>query len=203
VQTEDRRWHLLRMLPYRTSDNHIDGVGLTFHDITERRNAEIQVRQSEERLRAMIDSALDYAIFTMTAEGIVDSWNVGGERMFGYAAEEIIGSPVEVLFTAEDREKGLPGRELDEARRLGRAADERYHVRKNGTRFYCSGVTRRLGADGSGFAKIARDLTLQQQVAEALQQANDELERRVRDRTAQLEASVTEHDLAKKAVTSL
>jgi two-component system CheB/CheR fusion protein len=202
VQTEDGRWHLLRLLPYRTSDNHIDGVVLTFHDSTERRSAETRVRLSEERLRALIDSALDYAIFTMTAEGIVDSWNTGAERMFGYAADDIVGLRADILFTPDDRSNGVPARELDEARRLGRANDERYHVRKNGTRFFCSGITRRLGASG-GFAKIARDLTAQRQSAEALQRAHDNLEGRVRDRTAQLEAAVSEHDSAKTAVTHL
>jgi two-component system CheB/CheR fusion protein len=203
VQSEDGRWHLLRMLPYRTADNHIDGVVLTFHDITGRRTAETRVRQSEERLRALIDSALDYAIFTITAAGVVDSWNAGAERMFGYAADEIIGSPAEVLFTPDDRQNGVPARELDEASRFGRATDERFHVRKNGTRFFVSGITRRLAGNGAGFAKIARDLTSQQQSADLLQRAHDELEGRVRDRTAQLEATVTQHDSAKTAVTNL
>src|SRR5262249_562792 len=90
VQNDLGHWFLTRLLPYRTSDNHIDGVVVTFHDITERRNAELRVRQSEERLRILVDSALEFAIFTMTEEGVIDSWNPGAERMFGYAAEEIV-----------------------------------------------------------------------------------------------------------------
>jgi len=203
VQTQDNRWQLLRMLPYLTNDNRIDGVVLTFHDVTDRRTAENLVRISEERLRALVDSALDYAIFTLTAEGIIDSWNAGAERIFGYAAEEIVGSRVDVLFTPEDREKGVPASELEEARRFGRAADERYHVRKDGRRFYSSGITRRLGAGDAGFAKIARDLTAQQHTADALQQAHDDLEQRIVDRTAQLRASVVEHEIAKTSVTNL
>jgi two-component system, chemotaxis family, CheB/CheR fusion protein len=203
VQTEDGRWHLMRMLPYRTSDNHIDGVVITFQDITERWHAELRVRLSEERLRLLIDSALDYAIFTMTEEGIIDSWNPGAQRMFGYTADEIVGRNFEVLFTQQDREAGVQARELNEARRSGRAADERYHVRKDGSRFYCSGVTRRLGEGGIGFAKIARDLTSQLQAAEALQVANSELDGRVRQRTSQLESAVAEHDAATRAVTGL
>jgi PAS domain S-box-containing protein len=203
VETDDGRWHLMRILPYRTFDNHIGGVVLTFQDITERRQAELQVRASEERLRLLIDSALDYAIFTMTEGGGVDSWNSGAERMFGYSADEIIGSRADILFTPEDRAAGVYERELTNARRTGRAADERYHVRKNGTRFLCSGVTRRLGAGGIGFAKIARDLTAQRQAADALEGVHAELEARVRERTGTLEAAVKGHEAAREAVTNL
>jgi len=203
VQTEDSRWHLMRTLPYRTSDNRIDGVVITFQDITERRLAESRVRTSEERLRLLIDSALDYAIFTTTEGGIIDSWNAGAQRMFGYAADEIVGARVDTLFTPEDRAAGVHVRELQEASRSGRAADERYHVRKDGSHVYCSGVTRRLGGGGLGFAKIARDLTAQRQAAEELQFAHNDLDARVRQRTGELEASVREQEAAKHAVTML
>jgi two-component system, chemotaxis family, CheB/CheR fusion protein len=203
VQSDDGRWLLMRMLPYRTSDNHIDGVVVTFHDITGRRKAESRERESEERARMLIDSALDYAIFTMTEEGVIDSWNVGAERMFGYPADEIIGRNGDVLFTPEDRAAGVDRKELKEARRVGRAADERYHLRKNGTRFYCSGVTRRLGAGGTGFAKIARDLTAQQQAAETLKRAYDDLDSRVRQRTGELEATLKDQETGKLAIVNL
>jgi two-component system CheB/CheR fusion protein len=196
VPTHDDRWQLMRLLPYRTADNHIDGVIITFQDITERRRAELELRGSDERLRLLIDGALDYAIFTMTEEGIVDSWNAGAERMFGYTADEIIGMSAAILFTPEDRAAGAYEREIESARRNGRAADERYHVRKSGARFFCSGVMRRLGAGGIGFAKIARDLTAYRNSAEAL-------ETRVRERTEELEAEISQHATAKASVTNL
>jgi two-component system, chemotaxis family, CheB/CheR fusion protein len=203
VETEDRRWHLMRLLPYRTLDNHIDGVVLTFQDVTGRRNIEQQVRISEERFRVLIESAIDYAIFTMTEDGQIDSWNPGAERMFGYSSDEAVGASVELLFTPEDRAALVPERELEQARRFGRASDERYHVRKNGTRLYCSGVTTRLGAGGHGFAEIARDLTQQREAAEALRHAHGQLEERVRVRTGELEAEVGHHEAAKREVTDL
>ena len=203
VQTDDGRWHLMRMLPYRTTDDRIDGVVITFQDVTERRSAEIRERQSDERLRLLIDSALEYAMFTMTQGGEIDSWNPGAQRMFGYTADEIIGSNVSVLFTPEDRARGVPARELQEAARTGRAMDERYHVRKNGTLIYCSGVMRRLGAAGAGFAKIARDLTAQREAAVALQRANDDLEMRVGVRTSELADEVRAHEAARIEVTNL
>jgi two-component system, chemotaxis family, CheB/CheR fusion protein len=203
VQTDDGRWHLMRMLPYRTNDNRIDGVVITFHDISAWRSAELRVRQSEERLRLLIDGALDYAIFTMTEQGIIDHWNPGAQRLFGYTSEEIVGADFSVLFVPEDRERGIHARELQEAARLGRALDERYHLRKDGSLIYCSGVTRRLGAGGMGFAKIARDLTAQREAADALQRVNDALETRVSRRTEELANEVRGHEAAKVALTSL
>jgi two-component system CheB/CheR fusion protein len=203
VESVDGHWYLMRLLPYRTSDNHIDGVVITFHDVTERRRAELRVRSSEERLRILIDGVLEYAIFTIGDDGVIDSWNAGAQRMFGYAADEIIGVAFAQLFTPEDRAAGVPARELDQARRTGRASDERYHLRRDGTRFFCSGVTRRLGQGGLGFAKIARDLTTQRQAADALQAAHDDLEARVRLRTSDLEHIIRDHETAKLAITSL
>jgi PAS domain S-box-containing protein len=203
VQTTDGRWHAMRVLPYRTSDNHIDGVVLTFQEITEKREAEQRVRQSEERLRMLMDSALDYAIFTVSEEGVIDSWNSGAERMFGYVSDDVIGKTYDLLFTEEDRAAGVPQRELQQARELGRAADERYHVRRDGTRLFCSGVTRRLGTGGMGFAKIARDLTRERRAADALQRAHDNLESGVKARTVELESAVREQEVARQSATTL
>ena len=81
----------MRILPYRTSDDRIDGVVLSFVDITSRRDAERNLKSSDERFRLLIESAVDYAIFTMTPAGMVDSWNAGAERMFGYPPDGIVG----------------------------------------------------------------------------------------------------------------
>ena len=202
VETTDGRHLLMRVLPYRTMDDHIDGVSITFHDITAWRVAESRGRASEERLRLLIDSAIDYAVFTLTEEGLVDSWNPGAERMFGYRAEEIIGGDAAVLFTPEDCRNGVPRMEIDTARRDGRAMDERWHLRRDGTRFYCSGVMTRLG-DGLGFAKIARDLTHQRQAEIDLQQARADLENRVVQRTADMQAEVVRRARAQENVMDL
>jgi two-component system CheB/CheR fusion protein len=202
VQTRDGRWYLMRILPYRTTDDRIDGVALTFDDITARRQAEAQLRASEERFRLLIDSAVDYAIFTMTAGGRVDSWNSGAERLFGYTADEIIGHDVAVLFTPEDRDGGVPAAELNTAREKGRASDERWHVRKDGSRFYCSGVTTPI-AGTDAFAKIARDLTERRQAEVARDKANQELERRVIQRTSELQDEVSRGAAARDHITSL
>ncbi len=204
VMTDDHRWFLMRIRPYRTTDDHIDGVVLMFQDITARRHAEREVALSEERLRLLINSVTDYAIFTMTPEGRIHSWNTGAQRMFGYSSEDIVGRPFDVLFTQEDRDANVPATELERARSEGRALDERYHVRKDGTLFYASGVNARLGDEsGLGFAKIARDLSSQQRAADDLRQAHADLDQRVTDRTRELETSVAKHQAAQAHVVSL
>jgi two-component system CheB/CheR fusion protein len=204
VQGTEGRWYAMRIVPYRTTDDRIEGVSITFHDITRRYQAEQRARAGEERLRALIDSAVDYAIFTMTPAGVVDSWNAGAERMYGYEAESIIGQPVEILFTPEDRAAGVPARELARAAERGREEDERWHLRQNGTRFFASGVTTRLGErQMPGFAKIARDLTAKQEAAMALEQARVELEARVRQRTAELQQEVIRRSEAQEQIAKL
>ena len=194
VRTKDDRHYLMRILPYRTMDDRIDGVSLTFSDVTEWRRAESLVRASEERLRFVIDSAVDYAILTLDANGRITSWNPGAEQVFGYRAHEIVGQHTRVLFTPDDRDQSVAEQELETARISGRARGERWQLRKDGTRRYCSGVVTRFGeGDTLGFAKIARDWTAQQQAETAQQQAHSELELRVGERTAQLQAEVASH----------
>jgi PAS domain S-box-containing protein len=202
VQTRDGRWIHTRLRPYRTTDDRIDGVVITLQDISANRQAEEQLRQNEERLRLLIEGATDYAIFTMSRDGTIDSWNPGAERMFGYRSSEIVGQHVEVLFTAEDRAAKVPRQELEQAYETGRAADERFHVRRDGTRFYCSGSTLRLG-EALGFAKIARDLSTQQQAAEALRVVRAEFDQQVKLRTNELHAQVEARTAAYQHVTGL
>jgi two-component system, chemotaxis family, CheB/CheR fusion protein len=189
VKTRDGRWHLMRGLPYRTADDRIDGVVLTFVDITGRKHAEEALRASQERLRLLIDSVPDYAIFTTDEEGRIDTWNSGAARMFGYTEAEAIGQHAEIMFTAEDRQAGVPLQELRKAREAGRAPDDRWHVRKDGSRFYASGAVAPLRSAGraiTGFVKIAHDLTERKRWEEALQSARADLEVRVLERTAEL-----------------
>ena len=161
-------------------------IGQT-HDISARKRAEEALRASEERLRLLIESAEEYSIFTMDADGVINSWNEGARQLFGWSAQEIIGQPSAVLFTPEDRAAGAPTHELTTALQNGRAPDERFHLRKDGSRFYVSGVVSPIhDEDLHGFVKIARDLTERKAAEEALQRAHDELEQRVAERTRQL-----------------
>lgn len=193
VSTKDGRWYILRLLPYRTMDDKITGVVITFTDIQERKNAEEALRSREDRLRLLVESSLDYAIMTLDAEGNFATWNPATANILGYSPAEIIGHPFHTIFTAEDRVAKKDRTELSTAEREGKAVDERWHVRKDGSRVYLSGVTVLMNdSSGKSFAKIARDLTQEHNAKEELAKAKAELEIRVRERTEQL-ASANSH----------
>ncbi|XXF09918.1 PAS domain-containing protein [Pseudomonas sp. D1-3] len=160
ASSSDGRWYITRMLPYRTTDNLIDGAVLTFIDITQRRLAEEKVREGEERLRLAAETTQDYIIITMDQKGQVTGWNLGAERMYGYREDEVLGLSADLVLGEEDRQAGVLASELQAASREGRAEDDRWHVRKDGSQFFCSSVTTCLANGGShGFARIGRDIT--------------------------------------------
>jgi len=167
VRSNDGRWYLVRMLPYRTIAHHIDGVVLNFIDISGRRRAEEELRAGEARLRLVAESTEDFAIITLDSNALITGWNKAAEKIFGYDEAESLGEPIDRIFTLSDRRIGAPAAERRGAREEGSAKDERWHLRKDGTLVYCSGVMTSLPADeGGGFAKIARDLTQTKRVQE-------------------------------------
>ena len=175
--TENRRWFLVRLQPYRTVDDHIGGVVLTFVDVTERKTADAQRHRSEERLRLIVNSARDYAIFALDLERRVTSWSPGAQAMLGYAEADILGQPGDLVFTPEDRAANAPVLETEKAKREGRAENERYHLRQDGTRFYGSGLSMPLREDDGtliGFVKIMRDLSEAKRTEDALRASEEQ-----------------------------
>ncbi|WP_265593889.1 ATP-binding protein [Haloferula sp. BvORR071] len=123
--------------------------------------------------RELIESAVDFAIFTICEELKVVSWSAGAERIFGYHEDEIVGQSFEILFTPEDRAAEIPGRELVAAARDGRSSDERWHLKKDGTRFFASGTVSPVkGSRPVKFVKIARDLTSRKLMEDALSETD-------------------------------
>ena len=156
----------MRILPYRTSEDRIDGAVLTSSTSSSAQGKRGAPAPQRAAYRAIIESIQDYAIITMDADGRINRWNRGAERMFGYSEAEALGHTSDMLFVPEDRAAGDPETGNGHARAEGRAADERWHLRKDGSRFYCSGVLAPLVDQGIyGFVKIARDLTDQQRAA--------------------------------------
>lgn len=163
-------------------------VGIS-QNITERKQREDLLRQSEEPLRLLIESAKDYAIITKNNAGEIDSWNTGAERLYGYTEAEIVGKHFKVLFTPEDRAARIPEREMKIVLEKGFSEDERWHLRKDGSRFYASGIIRQLRDESGnllGFVKICRDMTDKIKAQEDLRHAHESLEIKVRERTSQL-----------------
>jgi two-component system CheB/CheR fusion protein len=151
----------------------------TFFDITERKRMETAVRESEERLRLLIESARDYAIFLLDIQGRITTWNTGAERLLGWSEGEALGRPMMLLFTPEDRERGIPEREMRLALESGRAAGERTHIRRDGSLLWASGtLTTVHDPSGAprGFAMIMRDYTQLRHAQEELQKSLDSSE---------------------------
>jgi len=123
-------------------------------------------RQSIDNVQHWTDnwvaSVSDYSIFVVSADGRILTWNPGGTAMHGYQPDEIIGQPLDVLYTDEERREGLPAAGLDIARRAGSHNTEGWRIRKDGKAFWASVVTTALHSrDGqlAGFVKIVRDIT--------------------------------------------
>lgn len=117
---------------------------------------------NEESYWLLVEGVAEYAIFTLDRANRIVTWNRGAQRLFGYAAVEALGQAGSLIFTTEERRAGAPEQEIATALHTGKAADERWHVRKDGLRFWASSVlTPLLAADGTlhGFAKILRDNT--------------------------------------------
>ncbi|NUO47568.1 MAG: PAS domain S-box protein [Polyangiaceae bacterium] len=138
------------------------GFAKITRDLTERRATEEELRRSEERFHHLVDAATDYAIFMLDPAGLVATWNEGARKIKGYEAGEIIGRHFSVFYTSEDRAAKKPNRVLETVRREGRFEDERWRVRKDGTRFWANVVITALRdelGEITGFVKVTRDLT--------------------------------------------
>lgn len=160
VLSLDGRHYIVRLLPYRTTEDRIEGAVMTFFDITGRREAEEKVRDGEARMRLVAASTKDYAIVTLDRDGRVTSWNHGAERMFGHRETDVAGLALDFLFTLDDRARGVPADEIARAGRDGRAIDERWYLRSDGTLLFCSSeITQIDSGEFSGYALIARDET--------------------------------------------
>jgi len=121
--------------PIRNASGEVAGVVLVFRDVTDRREAERALRESEEKFRLLVEGAQDYAIFTLDPQGNITSWNIGAERIKGYRAEEIIGKHFSCFYPADKIEEGYPDRELEVAAANGRFEDEGWRVHKDGSKF--------------------------------------------------------------------
>jgi PAS domain S-box-containing protein len=151
------------------------------------------LRQSEERMRLVVDSARDYGIMTLDAQGMIVSWSSGAELLYGYSSAEIVGQNFKILFTPEDQAAGAPERELSHSLETGRAEDDRWMLRKDGEKRFVSGIARAIRDEFGnvhGLIKVTRDITDRHEGHDQLTQHAKEMERLVAERTAHLEQSL-------------
>ena len=134
-----------------------------------------------ERLQLLIDGVVDYAVYLISPDGLVATWNSGARRLKGYEPAEIIGRPYDTFFTPEDRERGVPRRALQMAAESGRFEAEGWRVRKDGSRFWAQAVLDAVRQDGKliGFAKITRDITEREQARRHIQESEGRFRRLV------------------------
>ncbi|MGA3009032.1 MAG: PAS domain S-box protein [Terracidiphilus sp.] len=131
-------------------------------DISERKHAEEELRLKEERFRLMVENATDYVIYMLDPGGNILNWNSMAERVKGYSENEILGRNFSCFYTTEDQESGKPQHELEKAKVEGRAEDEGWRVRKDGSRFWANIVLEPIrDSQGNlrGFTKVTRDMT--------------------------------------------
>ena len=137
------------------------------------------LRESEERFRLLVESVPDYAIYMLSADGRVASWNMGAERLKGYTGDEILGEPYSRFFPPEAIAAGVPTRILQQAAAEGRVHEEGQRLRKDGTRFWADIVVTALrDPDGNlrGFSKLTRDITARKALEAEHDRALDAIE---------------------------
>ena len=153
----------------------VAGLFILTNETTARVLGDSALRESEERLRLVIEGAKDHAILTTDSAGIIDSWSAGAEATFGWKADEAIGHSAAIIFTPEDRAAGMDARELNTAAQDGCANDQRWHLTKDGRRVFMNGSVHPLPRDAEGrergFIKVARNETERRRVDEALRES--------------------------------
>jgi PAS domain S-box-containing protein len=170
-----RRYMTLNARRIHREAEHCDLILLGIEDITERRQLEEARRELETRFTSLVKNVRDHAIFTLDSDGMIQSWNLEAERILGYSETDAVGQHFSVVFTDEDRQRGVPELEMQLARQNGRAEDERWHRKADGGTFWALGIltpTHDPQGNFSGYAKILRDMTERKQMELALRESH-------------------------------
>jgi PAS domain S-box-containing protein len=133
--------------------------------------------ESERSFRLLVEGVADYALYMLDPTGVITSWNIGGQRIKGYASDEILGQHFSRFYTEADRINGKPARALKIATEQGRYEEEGWRVRKDGSFFWASVIIDPICEGGRlvGFAKITRDITERRDAQLRLEQMQKQL----------------------------
>jgi PAS domain S-box-containing protein len=159
-------------------DDKLIGFAKITRDITERHKASEALKESERHFRLLVSGVTDYALYMLDPSGIITNWNAGGQRIKGYAPEEIIGQHFSRFYSPADQAAGRPARALRLAREQGRYEEEGWRVRKDGTFFWASVIIDPIRDDDNelvGFAKITRDISERREAQQNLDKIQRQL----------------------------
>jgi PAS domain S-box-containing protein len=173
-----RFWAYVIIDPIRQPSGEVVGYAKVTRDLTERKLAEDELRRSHEQFRLLVQGVTDYAICMLDNNGLVTSWNLGAQRIKGYAPEEIIGQHFSQFYTKEERQAGVPQKALETAKREGRFEKEGQRVRKEGSLFWAHVIIDAIWNDAGeliGYAKITRDITERREAQEKLEKTREAL----------------------------
>lgn len=154
--------------------NQLIGFSKVTRDLTERKEHDESLRQSEERYRSLVEQVTDYGIFMMDEKGRIISWNEGAKKIKGYTADEIIGKYFTIFYPEEDILNGKPAHELKVAVAEGKYEEEGWRLRKDGSRFWANVVITAVYNNNGihiGFSKVTRDLTERKESEKALRES--------------------------------
>ena len=171
-----RFWTSVVIDPVIDADGKLIGFAKVTRDITDKRQAERALLESEQRFRLLVQGVKDYAIYMLDPEGHVTNWNPGAQAIKGYTADEIVGQHFSNFYTEEDRQGGEPARALQTARETGKYEVEAWRVRKDGSRFRAGVLIDPIYDEGGtliGFAKVTRDLTERWHALQEVERARD------------------------------
>jgi PAS domain S-box-containing protein len=170
----------LTVSPLRNPEGVIVGASKIARNITDRKRAEEELRSKTERLNLLVENTKDYAVVISEPDGTVIEWQGGAERITGFSPDEMVGKKADVIFTPEDRAAGRPEEEMRKAAQDGRAEDRRWHLRKDGARFFADGVMTALRDDVGklrGFGKVFKDATGEEQAKESRREHTERLKK--------------------------
>ncbi|QRN93208.1 PAS domain S-box protein [Archangium violaceum] len=171
-------WGLLTISAVEDEGGRLRGFSILARDVTQRKRTEQELRRSEEYFRLLIGSVQDYGVFMLSTRGTVESWNQGAQRLKGYRAQEIIGSPISRFFPPEEIEKHTPERLVEQALLKGSATYEGWMVRKGGDRFWALATLSAVeDAQGNlqGISNVAKDLTERKKTEDTLRESEEQL----------------------------
>lgn len=169
-------WAETVLAPVYDAEGGLAGFSCTLTDRSQSKQAELELRQSEERFRLMVEGVQDYSIFMLDPQGYIMTWNDGAKNIKGYNAHEIIGKHFSVFYTSDGIKAHKPEIEIETAKSTGRYEEEGWRVKKNGSVFWASVVLTALYNDQNqliGFSKVTRDLSERKLAEEALQQSEE------------------------------